>query len=315
MNGYLSDHISKELTLSTVEGYVDFAWDSFQMDFHTHAGIEINYVSDGSCAYYVNSERYVLKKHNLLLFNSGLWHKLEFIPNTPCSLHGCSLAPAAANEGMLPLRSLIQSNSDLKQFVHSFSGVAIISDAHSIYPSIKAVLDEFQHKHCPCYSNIIINKMLIDIARVYQSANSYLISHINAIKDYIQQNYCNITCIDDIANHVGLNKTYMQRIFKQQMECTVWQYLTNVRMRTAELLLKSSDINIGDLDQQVGINSRQNFYLLFRKQYGVSPQEFRKQYRELAAKDDSGEETYHIQSAENGFAKKRKNRKEGEQHV
>lgn len=305
MDGLLSNNIPEDVAFAIYEGYVDLAWETFKMDYHTHGGIEINYIADGSCVYYVEEERYLLKKHNLIFFNSGRWHKVEFLPNTSCVVHGCSFTPVEVQKGMLPIKTVIESNSDLQQLVDAFSGVAIIPDAHCIASSIKAVLDENQHKRCPCYSNMLINKLLIDIARVYQSSNSYLIGHTNRIKDYIQTYYSSITCIDDISSYVGLNKTYMQRIFKQQMNCTIWQYLTHIRMQMAAMMLRSTDINIGDLDQQVGINSRQNFYLLFRKQYGMSPQEYRKNCRQRTTENPSPEASgYHIPSLENRTKKK-----------
>lgn len=66
----------------------------------------------------------------------------------------------------------------------------------------------------------------------------------------------------------------MQRIFKQFTNQTVWTYLVALRVKKEAYLLRYTDIPIGDIDENIGINSRQNFYILFKKTHGIiSPSE------------------------------------------
>ena len=56
----------------------------------------------------------------------------------------------------------------------------------------------------------------------------------------------------------------MERVFKQETGDSIWNYLNNIRMENAVYYLTQSNIPIGDIDELVGIHSRQNFYLLFK---------------------------------------------------
>ena len=47
-------------------------------------------------------------------------------------------------------------------------------------------------------------------------------------------------------------------------------------MERAAYYLTSLNYPVGDIDELVGIHSRQNFYLLFKKKYGISPSQYRK---------------------------------------
>ena len=91
--------------------------------------------------------------------------------------------------------------------------------------------------------------------------------------------FFSIENIDEIASYVALNKVYLQKIFREKTGLTIWNYLTKYRMEKAVYFLLYSDTPISDIDELVGINSRQNFYLLFKKQYGMSPSEYRKRYK------------------------------------
>lgn len=70
----------------------------------------------------------------------------------------------------------------------------------------------------------------------------------------------------------------MERLFKQETGMSVWTYLNNIRIEKSLYYLTELNIPIGNIDELVGIHSRQNFYLLFKKKYGISPAQYRKKY-------------------------------------
>lgn len=251
-------------------------WKNYTMDYHTHACLEINYVTKGTCIYYIGSKKYVLKKKNLLILDSSIPHKLEFISQEPCLILGMSYKAIPKESAFISLQDLCTNSPSVNAFFQSFETSKVIQDFHSIYPILQSISKEFHGENNPIYQNILLNKALIDMSRLVLNDNQQSSDYIELIKDYIQYNYFSINTIDDIANHIGLNKIYMQRIFKQCTNVTIWNYLTEVRMKKAIFLLENTDIPIGDIDENIGINSRQNFYILFKKTYGLSPSEYKK---------------------------------------
>ena len=71
----------------------------------------------------------------------------------------------------------------------------------------------------------------------------------------------------------------MERIFKRETGSTIWQYVMECRMDAAKDLLENTPIPIGEIDPLIGMNSRQTFYIQFKRHYGVSPAEYRKLFR------------------------------------
>ena len=92
------------------------------------------------------------------------------------------------------------------------------------------------------------------------------------LHDRIQEN----VRINDIAKEIGINPSYLQRIFKQANGKTMIEYLNSIRIERAKFMLSCTEDPIVDIAVSVGYNSRQHFSHVFTEITGVSPQEYRK---------------------------------------
>ena len=80
-----------------------------------------------------------------------------------------------------------------------------------------------------------------------------------------------------IAKEVGINETYAGRLFKKAKGQSIVSYVHEQRMKKAAFLLENTDLKIRDVAMQVGIQDQLYFNKMFRKYYGSSPSEYRKQ--------------------------------------
>lgn len=104
---------------------------------------------------------------------------------------------------------------------------------------------------------------------------------IEDIKRYIEVHFGEAINLQELADHVALNKTYMCTLFKQETNNTVWNYIVAVRMnRAKELLLKTSD-KVYEIANSTGYEDVNYFSQLFKKHYGFSPLDFRKRMVKL----------------------------------
>lgn len=102
---------------------------------------------------------------------------------------------------------------------------------------------------------------------------------VNAAIQYISNNFRNPNLrLSDVAAAISTNEKYLQRIFKESMGISVYQYISKLRMDAAKNLLASSNYNINEIAEYIGYNDRRTFFEIFRKHFGVSP----KQYAENA---------------------------------
>ncbi len=94
--------------------------------------------------------------------------------------------------------------------------------------------------------------------------------------EYIQMNYSREIKISDIANYIGLDKSYLGSIFKSILNTSPQEFLVNFRINKACELMSNNLLSIGDISRSVGYNDPLLFSKMFKKIKGVSPSEYRK---------------------------------------
>lgn len=77
--------------------------------------------------------------------------------------------------------------------------------------------------------------------------------------------------LEEVALATQSNEKYLQRIFKNEMGMSVYQYISKLRLDAAVTLLSSSNYNVNEISEYVGYNDRRTFTVAFKKRFGVSP--------------------------------------------
>lgn len=79
-----------------------------------------------------------------------------------------------------------------------------------------------------------------------------------------------------MADQVQLSQNYLARHFRQRMGMTIPNYILEVRIKRAQLLLKTTNMPVKQIASQVGLPDAQHFNKQFRRLIGHSPTESRK---------------------------------------
>ena len=80
--------------------------------------------------------------------------------------------------------------------------------------------------------------------------------------------------LDDIANHVYLNPSYLSRFFKNNTGVTLTDYLIETRMKKAISLLKTKKYKINEISKMCGYQNFKYFAKVFKKFSGYTPTEY-----------------------------------------
>jgi len=131
----------------------------------------------------------------------------------------------------------------------------------NIFSRIKADLDE-------CRSETANN--------VSSGAQSYHDKIIAMIKSHVEEHYDRVT-LDDVAELVHMNPTYISKYFKQKTGQKFSDYVISVKMKKAADLLSDINYRVYDVSSMVGYDNAKNFSTTFKKYYGKNPREFREQ--------------------------------------
>lgn len=105
------------------------------------------------------------------------------------------------------------------------------------------------------------------------------------VKKYIDNNYSDpLFSVTSIAEHFNFSADYIGKLFGKYFGLTINTYLSTTRLEKAVDLLKNSNYTVNNICQQVGYSSSNYFARVFKKQFGLSPSEYKEKYSSLYEK-------------------------------
>ena len=100
---------------------------------------------------------------------------------------------------------------------------------------------------------------------------------IASVKAYMGRDYADPELsLDEIAEYVHLNTSYLCTAFKQETGNTIKNFITDIRIEAAKKQLDAGNGKIYEIGTSVGYQSSQYFSQVFYKKVGVSPNDYRR---------------------------------------
>ncbi len=107
-----------------------------------------------------------------------------------------------------------------------------------------------------------------------KSSNRQL-DYIREAIEYIETNYSRPITIEEISNHVGINRKYLTKLFNEIMDNSPKNYLIHYRIDKACQLLNQSTLSIKEISHSVGYTDALVFSKIFKKVMGTCPRKYR----------------------------------------
>lgn len=98
---------------------------------------------------------------------------------------------------------------------------------------------------------------------------------IRKVKAYIDGHIREHIAVDTLAEYVHLNSHYLMRLFKKNTGMSILEYITQMRINRAKLLLSKTDDTINEVADAVGYGNYTYFFRLFKKMTGKTPAAYR----------------------------------------
>ena len=121
-----------------------------------------------------------------------------------------------------------------------------------------------------------LRKFVEKLVEVYQENNGKR-KHwmIDQVLQYVEENYNTALSTRDIAGRFFMNTSYFSKLFHEQMGCTFSNYLINVRVEKAKMMLTQTNMKLYDIAEAVGYTNVQYFSTIFKEKEGLTPSAFR----------------------------------------
>ena len=97
--------------------------------------------------------------------------------------------------------------------------------------------------------------------------------------NYIQSHTNEMIGVEDVARHVHRSSSYLTRHFKEELQTSIGAYITQCKLEEACDLLVFSGRSLAEISAYLGYSSQSYFQNVFKKQYGITPMQYRKQHQ------------------------------------
>lgn len=110
----------------------------------------------------------------------------------------------------------------------------------------------------------------------FVAIKKYDLEQILRARELLVEDLQNELTIVELARAVGINQQKLKQGFKRVFGLPVKQYLRNVRLDTARVLIQEGTISVRAAANQVGYRSQSHFSKKFKEKFGILPKDLKK---------------------------------------
>jgi AraC-like DNA-binding protein/mannose-6-phosphate isomerase-like protein (cupin superfamily) len=138
------------------------------------------------------------------------------------------------------------------------------------------------------YEIILINRLeelIILLSRHYsniKTTKARALVRIGKVIDYMENNYPNNICIEELSEMSFMSTRNFMRIFQGAVGLSPINYLKQVRLQKARYLLRESNNQVAEISSLCGFTDSNYFIKCFRHAYGITPNKFRSRFQSSA---------------------------------
>lgn len=93
---------------------------------------------------------------------------------------------------------------------------------------------------------------------------------------YMQEHYAEDIAVPDIAEAIGISEGHLRKVFKQETDIKIIDFLTDYRLEKAKRYMQRGEHILDAIWKKTGFASAQYFSYVFKKKEGMAPREYMK---------------------------------------
>lgn len=249
--------------------------------FHTHDFYEIFYILEGEISHNLNGSVTTLSRGNIVFLNRDDVHAFSREPGNTCKhrdiiirtdffeevckfigqeFYDAYLHNALPKVVMLPF-------DQIKQFEVRIQNALLLPESAGA-------------NRKSTYKILLVSLLGCLLEKVTEQENTNYPTWFNELLTRFHMIDFLKSGLDDILEPFHFNRSYLCRTFQKYMNCTMTDYLNNIRLEQAAFQLQYTDSTIITICNSVGFSSVSYFNKVFKEKYHVSPHTFRKQQKD-----------------------------------
>ena len=124
----------------------------------------------------------------------------------------------------------------------------------------------------------IARGMYVELAEAVDRSRSQMGAYTGPIRkavNTLRHNYSQNLSLNQLAEQVNMSPSHLSRTFSKEVGMSISRYVAALRCEEAASMLKNGDASIQEISAYVGYLDNNYFVKVFKKQYGMTPSEYR----------------------------------------
>lgn len=247
----------------------------------------ILYCISGKIDIFIKNQHYELKPNSLFYCNAGNSYAMQstgvkmIALNFDLTQHEnthLEVYPRVSLNANAPLPSLDVKTISDSEFINSHF---FLENAETYLKSLHKILNEFsmQKIYYRENSSALLKSLLVELHRSSIVGTQNSTTTISKLMDYIQENYAKPLNNELLSSMSGYHEYHLNRLFMKHAGTSVHKYILNIRISEAKKLLLTTEESLSSIAEKVGFHSNAHFSSYFKQVMGISPLQFRKQFK------------------------------------
>ena len=231
----------------------------------------LHFILKGQGHYYLNNKHYKLNENQCFLTEPGTVTLYKAEPTNPWTYTWICF-----NGDYVP-HLLKQSNLNTDNPIINLSCNQTISEI------IKEMLS--YHQLTPANECYLQSKLYLIFAKLHEALQSVYNKvelnnnfYVTKAIEYIEKNTFTNLSVNDIARYLNISRSHLYALFKQELNTSPQQFLTNAKIANARELLSKTKIPIYSVALSCGYKNAFAFSRAFKQVTNISPREYRQHY-------------------------------------
>lgn len=248
-----------------------------RIDKHWHRSIEILIPFYGSFTLWINGDRVKISAGHIYIINSQDIHSIHGIEGEQIYKgYALQIKYDYLKECYNDIDKVYfkQPNSQVNQIILSkIIDIIKYYESEDTYNSLRV------KSHIQMLVFLLLDNLSMKRVKNIEIRDSKYKNRITKIIKYMEENYQEDLSVTMIAEEFKLSEGYLSKLFKDNLECTIKEYLNRIRLWHAKEELIEKDYPIIDIAIGNGFPNVKSFNQLFKRKYGITPAKYREKMR------------------------------------
>lgn len=241
---------------------------------HTHSCTEVFFIISGHGEFRIQDKVFPTAVNDVVVVNANVPHTEDSQTDNPLAyvVVGVEQLEVVADIGGCTMIHLREQQAQISTCLEM-----LLREAQEQQPGWEEV--------CQDLLEVIIQKLVrrkdFSISDDHHTGSNKANRECELVRRYIDNHFKENLRLDELAALAHINKYYLSHAFQKEFGTSPISYLISRRIQESRYLLTDTDHTLSQIAHILGFSSLSYFSQSFRRLEGMSPMEYRKQYRRV----------------------------------